>query len=268
MNTDVPAVFEDVISTGPFPIRFPQSENLDQDEEWCEVEWDGEWHRIRFHNYHDVYSVPGLYETIFYRTLRCNSPQVVCELLAETLKEHNVDAEELCVLDVGAGNGMVGETLQTLGVRQIVGVDIIPEAQEAAERDRPWVYNDYLVADLANLTPEQAGFLREQQFNAMTTVAALGYGDIPVTAFAESYNLVGNGGWIAFNIKEDFLNGGDPKGFSGLVSRMTQSGIIQMECYKRYCHRLNIAGEPLHYIAVVARKLEDLPEGLVNQCAS
>lgn len=259
MTTKVPEVFEEVISTGPFPIRFPSKADLDQDEEWCEVEWDDEWHRIRFHNYNDVYSVPGLYETIFYRTLRCNSPKQVCELLYDTLLEHGVDPEDLSVFDVGAGNGMVGEALQTLGVRSIVGIDIIPEAQEATERDRPWVYNDYLVADLTNLSPQQLETLRDQRFDAMTTVAALGYGDIPAAAFAEAYNLVANGGWVAFNIKEDFLNGGDPSGFSGLVGRMTQSGIIQMECYKRYCHRLSIAGEPLYYIAVVARKLEDLP---------
>jgi len=30
----------------------------------------------------------------------------------------------------------------------------------------------------------------------------------------------------------------------------------------------NIAGEPLHDIAVVARKLENIPEELVNQCVS
>lgn len=254
MNATTMKEFEQVISSGPFPIRFPRELDLDQDEEWCEVEWDDQWHRIRFHDYHEVYNVPGLYETIFYRTLRCNSPKRISDLLAETLAEHDVSPESLSVLDVGAGNGMSGEALQTIGVRKIVGIDIIPQARDGAERDRPWVYNDYLVGDLTAPTEAQLARLRAARFNALVTIAALGYGDIPVEAFATAFNLVDDGGWIAFNIKEDFLTDHDATGFAGLINRLTQDGVIQMECYKRYCHRLNIAGERLYYIAVVARK--------------
>jgi len=257
-------VFEDVIDNGPFPIRFPKRSELDQDQEWCEVEVDGSWQRIRFHDYNDVYNVPGLYETIFYRTLRCNSPHQIVQLLNEVLVEHNFPTDDLRVLDVGAGNGMVGEALQTLGTRNIVGIDVIPEAKEAADRDRPWVYNDYLVADLTQLTGEQMQRLRDHDFNSMTTVAALGFGDIPPEAFGTAYNLVNDGGWIAFNIKEDFLRETDCSGFAGLIQQMTRKGLIQLEMYKRYCHRLNIAGEPLYYIAVVGQKLGDIPESLMQ----
>lgn len=252
---------EEVIENGPFRIRFPRQEELEQDEEWCEVEVDGVWRRIRFHDYHEVYQIPGLYETIFYRTLRCNSPQTVVELLRGALLEHNYPPEELRVLDVGAGNGMVGEQLQGLGTRNIVGVDIIPEAKEAAERDRPWVYNEYFVADMTNLDEDQQRWFENAGFNAMTTVAALGFGDIPVRAFYNAYNFISDGGWVAFNIKEDFLKttSVEPSGFASLIQRMTQEECLQIELYKRYCHRLNIAAEPLYYIAVVAQKQYDIP---------
>ena len=46
----------------------------------------------------------------------------------------NETAAQLRVLDVGAGNGMVGEELDRMGAKHIVGVDIIPEAAEAAQR--------------------------------------------------------------------------------------------------------------------------------------
>ena len=52
------------------------------------------------------------------------------------------------MLDLGAGNGMVGEALREHGFEEITGVDITPEAGEAAERDRPGVYADYHVCDL------------------------------------------------------------------------------------------------------------------------
>lgn len=255
------ADLEEVIENGPFRIRFPAQSELDQDEEWCEVEVDAAWQRIRFHDYHEVYKIPGLYETIFYRTLRCNSPKTVVELLRGTLQEHNYLAEELRVLDVGAGNGMVGEELQALGTRNIVGVDIIPEAKEAAERDRPWVYNEYFVADMTDLDEDQHQWFENAKFNAMTTVAALGFGDIPVQAFYNAYNLVGAGGWVAFNIKEDFLKPAtsEPSGFASLIQRMTQEECLQIDTYKRYCHRLNIAAEPLYYIAVIAQKQYDIP---------
>lgn len=257
------SVFEEVIEAGPFPIRFPGAMELDQDEEWCEVEWEGAWHRIRFHDYDQVYRIPGLYETIFYRTLRCNSPSVVCSLLRDALTEHGESAEELCVVDVGAGNGMVGEALQNLGSRDIVGIDIIPEAKAGAFRDRPWVYNDYHITDLTKLPEKLHESLAEHGFNGMTTVAALGYGDIPPEAFYTAYNLVAEEGWVAFNIKEDFLKDSDATGFSGLINRMSREGTIQMEMYKRYCHRLSISGEPLYYIAVVARKMSDIPESFL-----
>lgn len=257
------AIFDEVIENGPFPIRFPKHLELEQDEEWCEVQVDGEWRRIRFHDYDEVFQIPGLYETIFYRTLRCNSPLKVVELLGETLKEHHFPAEELSVLDVGAGNGMVGESLQYLGTRNLIGIDIISQAREAALRDRPWVYNHYLVGDLTHLNRDDLQLLESANLNAMTAVAALGFGDLPPAAFRTAYNLIANGGWIAFNIKEDFLSGLDQSGFAGLINRMTRDGIHQLEMYKRYCHRLSVGGEPLYYIAVVARKRTDIPAAIL-----
>ena len=256
--------FEAVIKSGPFPIRFPRRDVLDQDEEWCEVEVDGVWRRIRFHDYDQVYRIPGLYETIFYRTLRCNSPAYVAEMLRDTLLEQGLDPAHLRVLDLGAGNGMMGEVLQTLGTREIVGVDLLPEAREAAERDRPWVYNNYVVADLAQPSEPQRERLAARRFNALTVVAALGFGDIPPQALRTAFNLVSDGGWFAFNIKEGFLREDDASGFARLIRSMLQEQVLQMWSYKRYCHRLNVSGESLFYIAAVAQKLRDIPAALVD----
>ena len=50
--------------------------------------------------------------------------------------------DSLAVLDVGAGNGMVGEQLKCSGVKRSL-VDIIQEAKQAALRDRPGIYKEY-----------------------------------------------------------------------------------------------------------------------------
>jgi predicted TPR repeat methyltransferase len=180
-------------------------------------------------------------------------------LLEKELTELGRDAGTLRVLEVGAGNGMVGEELDELGVPTIVGVDIIEEAAMAAERDRPGIYDDYLVLDLTAIPPDTHEQLRGRGFNCLVTVAALGFGDIPPDAFANAYNLIAPGGLVVFNIKEDFLTDGDGSGFSRLIREGFASGALALRAERRYRHRLSIAGEPLHYVAMVAEKRADLP---------
>ena len=153
---------------------------------------------------------------------------------------------------------MVGDELQALGVQSVVGIDILPAAKEAANRDRPDVYDDYLVTDLTDLPESEESTLRRANANCLTTVAALGFGDIPPLAFAKSLDLIATPGWLAFNLKEDFLREQDTSGFSRLIRRLNRDGFIQTLCYRRYQHRISITGKPLFYLAVVARKLKDL----------
>src|SRR5436305_14096536 len=84
---------------------------LDQDEEWCEVEIDGERRRIRLHDYAAIYDIPGLYEQLFDQLLECRSPEVVGDMLRVELDQAGVDPARLTALDFGAGNGMIGEQL-------------------------------------------------------------------------------------------------------------------------------------------------------------
>lgn len=219
---------------------------------------DGEVRRIRFHDYHEIYTVPGLYEQLFYDELKCDSPRTIASLLGEQLDD--TSAADLRVLDVGAGNGMVGEELDRMGAKHIVGVDIIEEAAEAAQRDRPGIYDDYVVVDLTDVPPATHAELSEHRFNCLTTVAALGFGDIPPEAFTEAYNLVEDGGLIAFNIKERFVEDGDRSGFEELISQSLENGTMDLQAERRYRHRLSVAGDPLYYMAMVARKRADIAD--------
>ena len=58
------------------------------------------------------------------------------------------------MLDFGAGNGMMGEELKKHGVSRLIGVDIIPEAYDAAVRDRHGLYDDYYVEDFTELNDD------------------------------------------------------------------------------------------------------------------
>lgn len=256
----------DRYSNNGFTVRFPGElpDDIEQDEEWCLVETAGRKKRIRFHDYHEVYRIPGLYEHLFYEHLKCNSPAVVCGLLAGQIHDH---MSTLRVLDVGAGNGMVGEELSRRGVGHIVGVDIIPEAAAAAHRDRPEVYDGYHVADLTNLTTSSASRLAEALFNCLTVVAALGFGDIPPLAFANAFNLVSSPGWIAFNIRDSFIDEqrDDTSGFALLIRRMVDQGLMEIREERRYRHRFSTSGRPLHYHAIAALKIADVPPALIEE---
>ncbi len=245
----------------PVSLRLPSGEpHLDQDQEWCEIDTDDGWRRIRFHDYGDIYRVPGFYETLFHDHLHCCSPSRVVGLLADVLIDFPETPADLRVLDLGAGNGMVGEELRRIGVDAAIGADIIPEAHAAALRDRPGVYDDYVVGNLTMLRPEQEQRLRRLRPNCLTSVAAFGFGDIPAEVFITACNLLTIPAWLAFNVKESFLDPrSDPSGLAAPLHRMQAEGFIQMQAYRRYPHRLSVSGEPLFYVAMVARKVEPVP---------
>lgn len=250
-----------------YRIQFPKDvlHAVPQDQVYFHVV-DGEHRqRIRFHDYDEIYRQPGLYEQIFYDRLKCSSPMKVSDILKQTLKSAGDALTELRVLDLGAGNGMMGECLKRDGVARLVGVDIIPEAREAAYRDRPWLYDEYYVADFADLNEETEEELRGWSFNCLTSVAALGFGDIPPPAFFQALQLLESPAWVAFNIKESFLDRSDDTGFSNFIRELIFSEFLDLYHLERYQHRLSIDGTPLQYYAVVARATAPLPGDFLSR---
>ncbi len=237
---------------------------LSQDEEWFEIKIDGQWQRRRLHDYNELYNIPGLYEALFNKTLRTSSPLRVVNLLVDVMSDTEESPENLRVLDLGAGSGMVGHELQNHNVEVCVGADIIPEAKEATMRDRPWCYDDYIVADFTDLNEEVAEKVRGYNLNALTCVAALGFGDIPAKAFLTAIDLLETPASVAFNIKEDFVQERDTSGFADLIRELARRDVLHMQAYRRYQHRISCAGEPLYYIAMIATKDREVPQDLLQ----
>ena len=185
----------------------------------------------------------------------------MAEWIESSVTEFGASLQSLRVLDLGAGNGMVGQALTEVGICRLVGVDILPEAKEATDRDRPGVYDSYFIGDLTLKNSNLLRDLREWNFDCLTVVAALGFGDIPTQAFINAYNLVQEGGWICFNIKETFLSEKDDTGFSVLVRSILLSQKLELHRLIRYRHRYSIDGDPLFYYGIVGRKHGgDLPD--------
>lgn len=244
-----------------YRIQFPseQEHDLTQAEAYFNLTEDGTTQKILFHDYDLIYSKPGLYEQLFYERLRCTSPEKVTELLHDSLNSESVSCRELRVLDLGAGNGMMAELLRIKGVARIVGADILPEAREAAYRDRPTAYDDYVVADFTNLDDGLREELIDWRFDCLTSVAALGFGDIPPKAFFTALKFLRTDGWVAFNIKETFLDHSDDMGFSRFIRELIFSEYLDVYQLERYTHRLSMEGVPLKYFALVGRLTRSIP---------
>lgn len=243
-------------------ITFPKDghNTLGQDEAYFYIDAPEGRCKLRFHDYSDIYSVQGLYEQIFYDRLKCSSPKKVASILQAALNQSFEHVTELRVLDFGAGNGIVGEELKALGVSRLIGVDIIPEAREALLRDRPGTYDAYLIQDFTELDEDKRDEIESWQCDCMVCVAALGFGDIPPEAFLEAFNLINEQGWVAFNIKDSFLDRTDDTGFSKTIRELIFSDYFDIYHMERYRHRLSIEGEPLFYYAIAGRKNSDVPE--------
>lgn len=246
-------------------IRFPSTDtnDLGQNEVYFLLTEDGQEVKLRFHEYGEIYDRPGLYEQLFYRRLKCSSPKKVADILGEALVANRVEMSELRVLDLGAGNGMFGEQLQSVGIARVVGVDICAEAMAACQRDRPGIYDEYFVADFCDLDKQTREELEAWRFDCLSCVAALGFGDIPARAFANAFNMIAPSGWVAFNIKDSFLLESDTSGFSRLIKSLLLSDALEIHHLERYRHRISIDGQPLFYYALVGKKLFDIPESIM-----
>lgn len=242
-------------------IRFPKPEahQLSQDEVYFFFQNGSGQRKIRFHDYDEIYKIPGLYEQVFYDRLQCVSPVKVASILQSAIKQSSENFSELRVLDLGAGNGMMGEELKKFGVSRLVGVDIIPEAYDATVRDRPGLYDAYYIEDFCKLNHDKREEISLWHLDCMVTVAALGFGDIPTRAFIEAFNIIKSQGWVAFNIKETFFDTTDDTGFSRMIRELIFSEYLDIYHIERYRHRYSIEGEPLFYFAIAGRKNADVP---------
>jgi len=214
---------------------------------------DGTTDRFGLHEYDRVYAVPGLYEEVVQRRLESASATTLAERLVACAAEAGTQAAELAVFDLGAGNGVSGEELRARGVRTLVASDSSAAARDAAQRDRPGLYAEYLVGDTDEL-PEVAGLIREHGLNALVTSGALGLGHISSDSFHRLWCAFPAGAWFSVSLHEELAQpGGSDFGdyLAGFEARPDGGEILVREPFR---HRLTMAGEPITYVAIVARK--------------
>ena len=217
-----------------------------------ESEGDSAEDTVHLHDYTRVYGVPGLYERVVQELLGCRSPQVAAQGLARALEELSLNPAQLTVLDLGAGTGLVGELVRELGIGAVVGLDALPAARQAALRDRPAVYRDYLVGDLADPAPGLLDRLGEHRLDGLVAAGAFGGTHAPARALETALELLPPRAPVAFTIDERWMQSDGPGGFETAVARLLSSGRLEQIERSRFHHRVTTTGEPIHYELLVA----------------
>jgi hypothetical protein len=207
---------------------------------------------VHLHDYERFYAVPGLYEHVVQKLLQCRSPQVAVEALAHALARLEIDPDDVVLLDLGAGTGIVGELATGAGVSRVIGLDALEAARTACLRDRPGIYCDYLVGNLAAPPPDLLARLRRHRPTALISAGAMGGNHAPPAALATMLNLLPAGAPVVFTIDERWMKTDARGGYKTAVSRLIESGGLRLLDRTRFQHRLSTAGSPIHYELVVA----------------
>lgn len=202
--------------------------------------------RIVLHDYARVYAVPGLYEEVVQGLLECASPATVASALAEAAGQR---VTGLRAFDLGAGTGVVGEELTARGVTVVVGADGIPEARDAAHRDRPGLYRHYLVGERLD-SDEVKRLVSDEELNALVAAGAVGQGHVPVETLGELWDAFPAGSHLALTIP-DVDGRSDVAAVEEMLARRAGTRTVLR---RRFRHRVSMAGTELFYMVLVAVK--------------
>lgn len=220
------------------------------DEDRDVVRWldgDGTLREAGLHDYAALYAVPGLYEAVYFLHLEGRSPHLLAQALAAAVPEP--ERGQRRVLDVGAGTGAVGSALAAVGFGPVAGTDLEPASARALLRDRPEAYAQARTTDLTALTRDDRAWLAAVAPDVVTVAGAVGYGHLPVGAFARLTRLLPPGGLLALTAAPGL--GTDPElaPHAALLLGPAYEGVVRREGV----HRQSARG-PLHVVALVLRR--------------
>ena len=161
---------------------------------------DGRTEELHLHDYARLYAIPGLYEEIVQERLACRSPAEMARTLGRAHDAVEIPRERARVIDIAAGNGVSGEALAAEGLHPVLGTDIVPEAAQAAGRDRPGLYDEYRTLDLTALSDADEAWLAGLEATAVCCVGVVGSGpgEVPPVALLAAARGLCPDGLVAY----------------------------------------------------------------------
>jgi hypothetical protein len=238
-----------------YTVTLDDGPDRDRSEESFTVTFaSGRTQRIGLHDYDRMYAIAGLYEEVVHRRLLCASPAKLADVLLRVAELEGRSPHLLRVLDLGAGNGLVGVELRERGVVVLAGTDSARRARDAAHRDHPGLYASYVLADANGQPVELGSLVRELGINCIVCAGALGFDHVEAHSFTELWDLLPPGAMFALTVHEQLAQpGASDIGDELAMLRAGQAG-TEIVVSERFRHRVTVTGEPIHYLAIGARK--------------
>ena len=190
--------------------------------------------------------------------------------MVQFLKEHLASpavsktlAGPLNVLDVAAGNGIVGAELRKQladkpGIRSLVGTDLLEWARSAALRDRPDVYDDYVAADLTQ--PQDSGLPSSSDVVVICAALGPGDGDLPLEAVDGAISLLREDGLLTLTVNAGSQRAGSPPRWQSFMDSVNGSGgshwgSLEEVARQKFRHRKNVQGKWIdEYVVLIYKK--------------
>ena len=124
-----------------------------------------------------------------------NAPQAAVKVFAKLVPE------SAKILDAGAGTGLVGEALASLGYRDLVAMDLSQGMLRKARGKN--VYSEFHQMVLG----ETLGF-DSDRFDGVISVGVFTLGHAPASAFDELIRVTKPGGYMVFSLRTDVYEAG------------------------------------------------------------
>jgi 2-polyprenyl-3-methyl-5-hydroxy-6-metoxy-1,4-benzoquinol methylase len=246
---------EQTVKTLNYQVRLPEHTGDVADKEHFFLTkngQDGQEQKVLLHDYTVMYQNPGLYEYLCYQYLSYQAPRVLASLLIEQLTQAQEAVSEIQLLDLAAGSGLTARELAALGVESITGIDLYPEAGEAAQRESPDLYENYYVEDLAHVKKETSMALSKKGFNCLVCCSALPA--LPASAFVTAFNIIRPNAWIAFNVLKEIWEDSSAEGFFARHPWAVDRDVFELREQMYSLRRYTTHGRPLEEIIVVGTK--------------
>ncbi len=238
------------MGTPGFTAQLADQDDPEMGRELIQVQFDdGRTQELRLHDYQRLYALPGLYEQIVHDRLGCRSPGVIADMLATAADALGWERGQVRAFDVAAGNGVSGEALEAAGLHPVLGTDIVPSAREAALRDRPGLYDDYLTLDLLALSAEQGAAVAALRCNLLSCVVPVGDrpAQLPADALLAAARLLTADALIAHMHDP----GVEPVTAEWWDAGLGAGGGAELLQRRQYLHRRTVNGRPIEMAASV-----------------
>ena len=150
------------------------------------------------------------YDKEFAKNYNYLSPKIITNYYYKYRK-----AEDIPILDVGAGTGLIGEYLNKNDSIKIIGIDISPEMLKEAKLKK--CYDSLLEVDLTKKIP-----LKNNSIGTIISAGTFTHGHVGPKALDELLRIAKPGGLFVLSIKcEIFVSGGFQNKFFKIQSKIT-----------------------------------------------